>query len=85
MEGASQGRGIFITQNRMAKLKISEQYGVIPNSVLHDAELSLKAKGLYGYIQSKPDGWEFSAERIMNECKDGLESVRAGLRELESS
>lgn len=43
----------------------------------------MKAKGLWGYLQSKPDGWDFSADRISLECTDGRESILSGLRELE--
>ena len=46
--------------------------------------LVLRAKGLFAYIQGKPDKWNFSAERIALECKEGLQSVRSALRELET-
>jgi len=68
----------------MAKLRIRNNYGVAPNELLNSAELSFKAKGLFTYIQSKPDGWDFSAERIAQQNKDGIDSVSAGLRELEA-
>ena len=69
----------------MAKLKVEGRFGVIPHNVLYDANISLKAKGLYAYMQSKPDGWEFSAERISNECSEGRDAVRAALIELETA
>lgn len=47
--------------------------------------ISLKAKGLFAYIQSKPDGWDFSAERIANHIKEGLQSVSSALKELEQT
>ena len=56
-----------------------------PNSILCDKSLSLKAKGLWAYIQSKPEGWDFSAERISNQNRDGRDGIRAALRELEDS
>lgn len=68
----------------MAKLRVTQSFGITPNSVLNDERLSFKAKGLYGFIQSKPDGWAFSAERIATKAKDGYDSVCAGLRELEA-
>lgn len=68
----------------MSKLRINSRFGVIPNSLLTHKEITLRAKGLYGYIQSKPDGWDFSSERIAYETKDGRDSIRAGLKELES-
>lgn len=46
----------------------------------------MKAKGLYVYIQSKPDDWDFSGDRIAkNETSDGRASIYAGLDELENS
>ena len=69
----------------MSKLIIKNRFATIPNQLLFDGEISLKAKGLYGYIQAKPDGWDFSAERISRDCKEGLQSIRATLRELEDA
>jgi len=68
-----------------SKLRITTSYGVTPNHVLKDKNLSLKAKGLFGYLQSKPDGWVFSVERISQESCDGKDSVRSGLQELENA
>ena len=67
----------------MAKLIIKDRFAITPNELLYDKNISLRAKGLYLYIQSKPDNWEFSAERIVLETKDGVASIRAGLKELE--
>jgi len=67
------------------KLKIVNKYGQAPNELLNDPKLSFKSKGIYTYIQSKPDGWDFSAERIADDGKDGRESVLAGLKELEDA
>lgn len=69
----------------MAKLKINKNYGIIPNEILNNTEISFKAKGLFAYIQSKPDGWDFSAERISVQTNEGLTSVRTGLKELENA
>lgn len=56
----------------------------VPNATItNNKGLSLKAKGLWLYLASKPSGWHFSAERISNENQDGRDSVRAGLQELE--
>lgn len=53
--------------------------------MVNNLEISLKAKGLFAYIQSKPDGWDFSAERIARYLKEGLQSVSSALKELEKS
>jgi hypothetical protein len=69
----------------MSKLIIKTKYSVIPNDLVNNLEISLKAKGLFAYIQSKPDGWDFSAERIAKYLKEGLQSVSSALKELEKS
>lgn len=67
----------------MGKLILKISFGVVPTSLLNDNDISLKAKGLFAYIQSKPENWNFSAERISLQTKDGLDSVRSAIKELE--
>lgn len=67
----------------MAKLFIENRYGIIPNEILYNKDISLEAKGLFGFIQAKPNEWNFSAERIANETKNSLYTVRKTLKELE--
>ena len=67
----------------MAKLIIRNRYGVIPDELLNNPNISLKAKGLYGYLQSKPDGWKFSAKKISFQSKEGVDAIRRTLQELE--
>lgn len=69
----------------MAKITFQKKYGVTPDSILNSLDLSFKAKGMYGFIQSKPDGWHFSAYRISKQGKDGIDGVKAGLQELEAA
>lgn len=66
----------------MTKTKISGNFGVAPNELLNDSSISLKAKGLYVYMQSKPDDWVFSLDRICSQNKDGKASVRNSINEL---
>lgn len=68
----------------MNKLRVKNRYATIPNEVLNNSQLSLKAKGLFAFIQGKPDGWLFSTERIASQMKDGVDSVRGTLQELET-
>lgn len=70
----------------MAKLKkISVPFTQVANIIINDKKLSLKAKGLFSYLYSKPDGWNFSSERIALENSDGRDSIRQALRELEDN
>jgi hypothetical protein len=49
-----------------------------------DDRLSLKAKGIWAYMKSKPAIWDFSAKRIAMDNKDETKSVQRGMRELEN-
>lgn len=57
---------------------------VLESPLWGDSRLSLKSKGLWSYMRSKPYGWDFSASRMSSECKDETKSIQRGLRELES-
>lgn len=68
----------------MAKLNRQNiPFTQVANEVLNDNNLSFKAKGLYAYLFSKPDDWDFSAHRIKLEASDGRDSVLSALKELE--
>ncbi len=70
----------------MSKLKkIMVGYARVPNTLLNDEAISLKAKGLFAYIESKPDDWDFSVERIARALKEGTSAVGDGIKELEKS
>lgn len=57
----------------------------VANDVLNDKNLSLNAKGLYAYIYSKPNGWDFSYIRIASELKESKNSVLKYIQELEGA
>jgi len=68
----------------MSKLtKQNVPYGMVPNSLLNDDKISLKAKGLFSFMQSKPDGWNFSVDKISFQCKESKSAISEGLKELE--
>jgi len=48
----------------------------------NDTELSFRAKGVLGYMRSKPNGWQFSSERIAEDSDDGRRVVLSALNEL---
>ena len=66
------------------KNNLSAGFTQVPNAIITTPRLSAKAKGLWAYLASKPTGWNFSSERMAQEFVDGRDSIRAGLRELES-
>lgn len=67
----------------MSKLFIKDRFATTPNNLLSNHNITLRAKGLFAFIQGKPDKWNFSAERIAFENKEGVQSVRSALQELE--
>lgn len=61
----------------------SRNYTVMSNHHLQNNNLSLRAMGLLSYMLSKPDDWVFSVEGIAAKCRDGKDSVRSAVKELE--
>lgn len=59
-------------------------FTIADNRVLSATNLSFKAKGLYIYLISKPQRWNFSSVRIANETNDGRDGILSGLQELET-
>lgn len=54
----------------------------VPNGLLYNPDISFKAKGIWAYMSAKPEGWNFSADRIAEETKEERRSILSGLREL---
>ena len=63
--------------------KCDVPFGMTPNDLLNNNSISMKAKGLFAFMQSKPEGWDFSVKMIALQTKDGIDSISAGLKELE--
>jgi hypothetical protein len=66
----------------MSKLIIKFRFATTPVSLLNNKSISLKAKGLYAYIQSKPDDWDFTIDKIASQCQEGYTAVKSALDEL---
>ena len=67
---------------RVEKMKRSG-FTIINNGVLNNTQLSWKAKGLFAYLWSQSDSWDFYEVEVLKHSTDGRASLRAGLRELE--
>lgn len=67
----------------MPKLRIQQKFGITPNHLLNDPKITFKAKWLFWYLQSKPDDWDFSADRIKNDTKENRDAILSWLKELE--
>ncbi len=70
-------------------MKVQKQYKksftTVDNSVLNDTNLSWKAKGLFVYLWSQADEWDYYETEVVKHSTDGIRSMRSGLHELEES
>lgn len=69
-------------------MKLQKQdtpFTMVANEVLYRSDLSLKAKGMFAYLFSKPEGWDFSGDRIVAEMKDKRRAIYTTLTELENA
>ncbi|MFE1854111.1 hypothetical protein [Streptomyces sp. NPDC059489] len=66
-------------------LMAADQFTQIANALFRDAQLSFKAKGIFGYVSTHRDGWQVTVTDLVRLGPDGREAVRTGLRELEAS
>jgi len=57
-------------------------YVQINKTCLNDERLSWKAKGLFAYMLSLPDNWIIYQCELVNHARDGIDSVRAIMKEL---
>lgn len=57
-------------------------FTVVQNGMLRDPRLSLKTKGLFAVMLSKPGSWEFSIAALSREVGAGKDAIRTSLREL---
>lgn len=68
---------------RQSLSRQSVPFSQIANSVLNDKRLSWKAKGIFAYLYSKPEDWDFSAMRMVDDSTDKYDALMTGIRELE--
>ncbi|MDG0946667.1 DnaD domain-containing protein [Bacillus paranthracis] len=68
----------------MATFRVNKDknYTTINNTGLKDTRLSWKAKGILAYILTLPDDWIFYMEEVTKHSKDGIASLKAGMKEL---
>lgn len=55
------------------------------NHHLRNKTLSLKAKGLLSLMLSLPEDWDYTTRGLSCICKDGVDSIRVGIQELEAN
>ena len=69
----------------MAKIRVFKEtdYTVLDNGIFRDKNLSLKARGLLVTMLSLPEKWNYTIEGLSVILKDGKDSIRSTLKELE--
>lgn len=65
------------------RVEKNRDYSTINNTILRDRDISLKAKGLLVTMLSLPDEWVYSIEGLTKILKEGKDSIRSAIKELE--
>lgn len=60
-----------------------DHFTQIPNAWVRDPKLSFKARGLLACIMSHQSGWQMSVNSLSAFYKEGKDSIRSAIRELE--
>lgn len=66
------------------RIEKTRDYTVMSNYHLRDMSLALKAKGLLSLMLSLPENWDYTMKGLARICKDGIDSISGGIRELEA-
>ena len=66
------------------RIEKTRDYTVMSNYHLRDMSLSLKAKGLLSLMLSLPENWDYTMKGLARICKDGIDSISGGIREVEA-
>jgi len=70
------------TKSRIKKRKLN--FTQIANSFLRDKRISFKAKGLFSYMFSHDESWNFTLNSISKQQEEGIESIRTAMNELKA-
>ena len=62
----------------------NKNFTILNNYILQRTDISLKAVGIYAKLVSLPDNWNFTESGLCSICKDGKDSIKSALNELES-
>lgn len=69
--------------SKITRVKKERNFVQIDKFPLQDDRLSWRAKGLLAYMLSMPDDWQFYVNELHKHAKDGKDSTRSALKELE--
>lgn len=71
--------------NSVFRVLKEERYTIISNEHLFDKNLSHKATNILTMMLALPPNWDFTLAGLASLKKDGIDSVRAGIKELEDN
>ncbi|MET8572688.1 hypothetical protein [Streptomyces sp. NPDC004783] len=77
--GAADGFGAGIRRGVMA----GDRFTQIANGLFRDGRLSFKAKGLFGLLSTRREGWRMTVTDLARSGREGEAAVKSGLKELE--
>ena len=64
----------------------TQNFTVVPNSILQDKRLSFRDTGLLIWMLSKPTDWKFTKKSILEEItRDGERSLQEGIKNLQKT
>lgn len=74
-----------ISYFKRAKRDREHPYVMISKSLFRDTSITLKAKGLLGYLLCLPDDWKVNPKQIAKQLKVGRDTIYSGIKELEKA
>ena len=66
----------------MARIKRKGNFTTVLNVFIRDKNISFKAKGVFTYMASFADDWNFTLRSMSTQSKDGIAGIRAAVTEL---
>ena len=66
----------------MLNKKLQKNFTIADNRIMQNSQLSFEARGLYFYMASLPNGWEFSEARLAKNGGIGIDKCKRILKEL---
>jgi hypothetical protein len=68
--------------SNIAKKRKKNGFTQISNSVFEDERLSYRAKGVLGYLLSRPNNWKFNKTDLVRRSAEGRDAVYTAIEEL---
>lgn len=65
------------------RVERTKNFTVMSNHHFKNKNLTLKAKGLLSLMLSLPDNWNYNMQGLATLSRDGIDSVRSAIKELE--